>query len=107
MSFFQKIEIKSFSEAIAEGIGSVMKIATGKGRNLEPINFSKEIFLCFNLPPLHILKRTFIPELAREFSKKKQFFRKCANTFPSYQAKLKFINVSSSLGNFRKREEER
>ena len=105
ISFFEKIEIKSFSEAIAEGIGSIMKIATGKGRNLEPLNFSKEIFLTFNLPPLHILKKKFIPEIAAELSRKKLFFRKCANTFPSYQAKLKFTDLSASLGNYRAREE--
>ena len=107
ISFFQKIQIKSFSEAIAESIGSIMKISKGKNRNLEPINFSKEIYLCFNLPPLHILKISFIPELVRELRKVKKFFRETAKGPASYIRKLKHHDSSASLGNYRSREESR
>jgi len=105
ISFFEKIQIKSFSEAIAESIGSIMKISTGKNRNLEPINFSKEIYLCFNLPPLHVLKKSFIPEVVGELRKNKRFFRETAKGAASYLAKLKYKDASSSLGNFRTKEE--
>ena len=60
---FEKIKIKSFSEAIAETVGSIINRAFSSGRNLEPINLSKEICLVYNLPPLHLLKHTLIPEL--------------------------------------------
>ena len=54
---FQFIEIKSYSEAICETIGSIMKIHGGRGRNLHPVNFGMDIYLKFNLPPLHIMKK--------------------------------------------------
>ena len=106
-SMFEKIQIKSFSEAIAETVGSIMNRAFSSGRNLEPINLSKEICLVYNLPSLHLLKHTLIPELTDDICKKKQFLRTCGMTFPSYQAKLKFPNWSSSVGNFRVKEEEK
>ena len=58
---FQFVQVKSYSEAICETVGSLMKIHGGRGRNLHPINFSKELCLKFNLPPLHIMKLKFIP----------------------------------------------
>ena len=103
--FFEKIQIKSNSEAIAESIGSIMKISLGRNRNLEPINFSKEIFLCVNLPPLHILKLNFIPEIVAKFRRRKSFFRN--DQYKSYVAKFKYADSSSSLGNFRSSEEKR
>ena len=107
ISFFEKIQLKSFSEAICESIGSIMKISTGKNRNLEPINLSKEIYLCFNLPPLHILKKTFIPELVKKLRKNRSFFRKTVHSRQSWVNKLKFVESSATLGNFRKKEEMR
>ena len=95
-------EAKFFSgPGCAESIGSIMKISTGKNRNLEPINFSKEIYLCFNLPPLHVSKKSFIPEVVGELRKNKRFFRETAKGAASYLAKLKYKDASSSLGNFR------
>ena len=107
ISLFQKVQIKSYSEAIAETLGSIMKISKGKGRNLEPLNFSREIYCVFNLPPMHVLKRKFIPEIAQQLMAEKSFFRKCASSFPSYQSKLKFETLSASLGNYRSKEEKR
>ena len=57
---FQSIQIKSYSEAICETVGSIMKIHGGKGRNPHPVNFAKEIYLKFNLPPLHIMKKSIV-----------------------------------------------
>ena len=57
-------------------IGSIMGIALANGRNLEPPNLNKEVFIRFNSPPFHILQRKFIPKVAARWSKKKDFFRK-------------------------------
>ena len=73
---FETIQIKSFSEAVCESIGSVMKIAKGKGRNCDPVNFSKEMILSYNLPPLHILSQGFIPEIVKELSTQKEYFQR-------------------------------
>ena len=50
VKLFQHTQVKSYSEAMCETVGSIMKIHGGQGRNLHPANFSKEIFLKFNLP---------------------------------------------------------
>ena len=73
---FERIQIKTFSEAVCETIGSIMKIAKGKGRNCDPINFSKEIILSYNLPPLHVLSQEFIPVIVKELSSHKEYFRR-------------------------------
>ena len=66
VKLFQHTQVKSYSEAMCETVGSIMKIHGGQGRNLHPANFSKEIFLKFNLPPLHIMKQKLIPEVAKD-----------------------------------------
>ena len=105
--FFEKIQIKSCSEAIAECVGSVMVIAQGKFKHCQPHNFNKEVYLAFNLPPLHILKKKMIPSVVEEMMQRVSFFSDNKLTpFKSYQATLKYgPNLSSSLGNFRKKEE--
>ena len=50
-----------------------MNINSGTGRQLEPVNFSAEIYLRFNLGPLHRLTG-FIKEVALVHGK--EFFRK-------------------------------
>ena len=55
IDFFECIQIRSMSEAMAETVGSIMNINSGTGRQLQPINFSVEICLRFNLGPLHTL----------------------------------------------------
>jgi hypothetical protein len=50
-ALFQNIQIRSSSEAIAETVGSIMANHIGKGRYLNPHNFSKEICLEYNLGP--------------------------------------------------------
>ena len=105
--FFEKIQIKSCSEAIAECVGSVMLIAQGKFKHCQPHNLNKEVFLAFNLPPLHILKIKFIPGIVEEWMEKVSFFSNNKKTlFKSYQKEFKYgPKLSSSLGNFRKHEE--
>ena len=60
--FFEFVQGKSFSEAICESIGSIMNMATSSGRILHPTNFAKEIFLRFNLPPLHTAMTNIVPD---------------------------------------------
>ena len=69
LHFFEYIQIKSYSEAICETIGSVMKLAVDKGRNLNPVYFSQEIMMRVNLPPLHILTQKMIPASIGNFRK--------------------------------------
>ena len=52
---FQNLQIRIASEAMAETVGSIMTNYCGKGRYLEPVNFSKEICLEFNLGPVFLL----------------------------------------------------
>ena len=58
------------------------------------------IFLKFNLPPLHIMKKTTIPNIAKEFveTEKREYYTK------SSDRKLKFFSLSSTIGNFRNEE---
>ena len=102
ISLFEFINIKSFSEAYCESVGSLMNILVNKGRNLSSANFSKELIFSFNVPPLHVLANKFIPEIVDCLvnDKKKQFFRKLDSS--DQKNKLKFQVVSSSLGNYRK-----
>ena len=108
-TFFEKIEIKSCSEAIAECVGSVMLIAQGKFKHCQPHNFNKEVYLAFNLPPIHILKKRMIPFVVADLMEKVSFFSDNDRTlFKSYQKQLKYgSNLSSSLGNFRTKEEKK
>ena len=78
-----------------------MNIQIGTGRNLHPVNMNKEMFLRFNLAPLHVLKKALIPEVVEEKIKneKKIFFNKT-----NRRDLLKYESVSSSIGNFRKEE---
>ena len=52
VGLFLHIQIKSYSEALCETVGSIMKMDHGRGRNIHPVNFNKEIYLRFNLHPL-------------------------------------------------------
>ena len=63
---FQRVQLKTYSEAIAETVGSVMTLAQARFRKSEPVIFAKEIFLRFNLPPLHILRVIFIPTIVEK-----------------------------------------
>ena len=81
-----------------------MNILVEKGRNLSSANFSKELQLSSNMPPLHILKVNIIPEIAKDLRKTHYFFRKLEQTKSSM---LKYQYLSASVGNFRKKVEEK
>ena len=102
VELFEFVQIKTYSEAIAETVGSIMNVHQAAGRNLHPVNTNKEIFLRFNLAPLHILKIRFIPEVVEEkvVNEKKSYFNKTQR-----KDKLKFEFLSASVGNFRGRVE--
>ena len=80
----------------------MMKTHGGKGRNVHPVNFNKELFLKFNLPPLHVMKKTLIPLVVEE---KIEVEMKDYVTRTTRKEKLKFISWSSSVGNYRLKEE--
>ena len=57
--FYEHLNVHTYSEATCETIGSIMGIAVANGRNLEPANLNKEVFIRFNSPPLHIRNSSF------------------------------------------------
>ena len=103
LNFFEFIQSKSYSEAICETIGSMMKIHGGKGRNLLSFNFSKEIYLNFNMPPLHVMKSTIISKLAKYLveKEKKEYSRR------THMSRWLYTTLSATVGNFRKSEEKK
>ena len=62
MQLFEVLQLKSFSEAVCENVGSLMD----SYRNLEPDNLNKEAYFRFNSPPLHILRQKVIKEIVEE-----------------------------------------
>ena len=105
INLYQFVQGKTYSEAICETVGSIMKIHIGRGRNLHPVNFGKEIFLRFNLPPLHSLTSNYIPKIVKmKLDEKTEYFRKLQFT---RNEKLKYVELSASVGNFRKSEEDK
>ena len=103
LNFFEFIQIKSYSEAICETIGSMMKIHGGKGRNLLSHNFSKEIYLNFKMPPLHVMKSTIISRLAKCLveKEKKEYIRR------THMSRWLHTNLSATVGNFRESQEKK
>ena len=102
IDLFEFIQIKGYSEAICETVGSIMCIHHGRGRNLHPVNLNKELFLRFNLPPMHILKKSIIPAIVRE---KLECEHKEFMSQHSRKDQLKFGYLSATIGNFRQSEE--
>ncbi|CAL4140007.1 unnamed protein product, partial [Meganyctiphanes norvegica] len=74
INLFQNLQIRTMSEAICESIGSMMVSHSGKGRHLQPVFFSQELFLRFNLGPLHLLN-DLINEVWDDIQK--EYIRKC------------------------------
>ena len=96
IEFFECIQIRSMSEAMCETVGSIMNINSGTGRQLQPINFSTEICLRFNLGPLHTLTG-LVQDVIQQHSK--TFFRKA----PPRGMKAQIL--SSTITAYRVREE--
>ena len=65
--------VRSKSEAICETTGSMMNQQSGKNQHLNPNNFNVEMFLRFNLGPLHKLDGLVAEIFA--FNSKKSYVR--------------------------------
>ena len=100
---FQFININSYSEAYCESVGSLMNIVVHRGRNMAPVYFSKELIIAFSSPPIHVLNEKIIPNIVNNLSDLR-FFRKLEIT--RFSAKVKYLDKSSSVGNYRQKEEE-
>ena len=105
IELFEFVQVKSYSEAICESIGSTMNIATASGRNLFPDNFAREVFLRFSLPPLHLLMEKMIV-LEEKKKKNKEYIRRGEGILQQTR-KFKYVELSSSIGNFRSKEHEK
>ena len=86
------------SEAMAETVGSVMNINNGTGRQLQPVNFSTETCLRFNLGSLHTLTG-LIEDIVKQHDK--HFFRKAP------PKNLNASSLSSAIVTYRRKEEEK
>jgi len=103
---FEYVNVRTYSEALCETIGSLMLLAFSSGRGLHPPNLNKEICIRYNAPPLHILKEKLIPKVTRIWieQEKKEFSRKGEDD-NRQNRKFKFKSVSASIGNQRLKEE--
>ncbi|CAB4042513.1 Hypothetical predicted protein [Paramuricea clavata] len=98
---------KIHCEAIREAVGSIMTIAMGTGKNLSPVNLSKEVCLRFNLPPLHICKKSIIPIIIQDLvDERAKTYRRKGDKDNRISRFFKYTHISSALGNFRKKEED-
>ena len=100
ITFFECFNVRVMSEAICECVGSMMKSHLAGGRNLQPSNFSNELYLRFNLGPLHLLDPLCNAIID---SKPKMYFRKLDK---SRLDKLVSFR-SSAIKSFREDEEEK
>ena len=95
---YEFVNIRTYSEAICETIGSMVAISVSNGRNLQPINLGKEVFLRFNLPPMHHLEK-FTSELAKQWRvNKTNMYRKGKK-----RSGLKLHEISFTIENYRKK----
>ena len=99
---FEIVMIRSSSEACCETVGSIMNIHAGRNRHLEPVYYSKEIVLRYNLGPLHKLQKKIVDEIYNR--EKKEYVRRV-----KIPGKLvtKDVTKSSANGTFQEREEEK
>ena len=70
---WENLMIRSTSEAVCETVGSIMNQHAGRNRHLQPLYFSMEIVLHYNLGPLHLLDNLVEETFNRE---KKTYIRK-------------------------------
>ena len=101
INLFQNVQIRSMSEAICETVGSMMVTHGGKGRYLQPSYFSMEMYLRFNLGPLHLLS-DLCKEIVREH--RKEYIRK-DDTLQRYDRVIS--RHSAVLETYRKNQEEK
>ena len=99
INLYQFINTKTFSEAVAETVGSIMKMHTGRCRNLHETNFDKEIFIEYNSPPLHIVKESLLKEIVQEkIENGKEYVSKNPQ-------RLTYVDLGATVGSFRKNAE--
>ena len=96
---YEHLNIRSYTEAICETVGSMMGTALSRSRIQMAVNMNKEVFIRFNLPPYHMLKKEFIPEVAKKWRGNKEFFRK----YPK-KSGLKMDELSASIESHRQRQ---
>ena len=102
---FQNLQIRTSSEAIAETVGSIMGNHCGKGRFLTETNFSIELYLQFNLGPLHLLHG--LAEEIFNLKKKEYLYRKTATgQLSTYVKKLTDSKEGAAVATYRRLEEE-
>ena len=105
-NIFEYINIRTYSEALCETIGSLMVLAFSSGRSLHPPNLNKDIFIRYNSPPFHILHQKFIPNVTKRWIEQEQKVCKRSGDHSDRQSKkYKFKCTSSSIGNHRVNEE--
>ena len=100
---YEFVNIRTYSKAICETIASMMSIAVSNGHNLSTFNLDKELYIRFNVPPLLKLQDfvKFISKSWREIGDKEFYIKKRRAT-----SRLNLTNLSSSLANFRSKQEE-
>ena len=96
---YENCMIRSFSEALCETVGSVMNQMGN--RYLQPFYFSIEMYLRWNLGPLHFLKNLIEDIYRRE---KKLFVRKTSRID---QVVTKDLTKSAAISSFEKKSEEK
>ena len=85
-----------------------MSTATTSGRNLFADNFVRDVFHRFNLPLLHLLMESFIPEMFLEDVKKKnKEYISRGEGILRQTRKFKYAELFSSINNFRSKEHEK
>ena len=94
--------VRTYSEAMCETIGSMMSIEVPNDRNLQPFNLDKELYIRFNQPRLHKIHDfvKFVARSWREIGNKEFFIKKRRAT-----RRLNLSTLSSSLSNFHSTEE--
>ena len=91
---------------MAETVGSMMNNHIGRGRFLMDDNFSKELYLMFNLGPLFLLQ----PLAKKIFELKKREYiykRKPGGGLSSHFTNLRDHNEGAAVATLRRKEKER
>ena len=94
---WENFMIRSFSEAVCKTVGSVMNQHSRHNRYLQPIYFSIEMCLRWNLGPLHFLKYLIEDVYNRD---KKLYIRKTTRTD---QVVTKDLTKSAVISTFQKK----
>ena len=93
--------ICSFSEAVCETVGSVMNQYLERNRHLQPLYFSIELILRWNLGPLHY-HNNFVEKVYKR--DKKEYLRRTKRVD---KVVTKDLTKSAVVASFQKRAEEK